>query len=122
MEMFMADQLPNDSDGDALRRLIATGSDLSKELEIDFMVDVPDREIGLAFATTVESLGFRTEVDQDLETGDWTCYCSRRMVPSYDAIIAIQRTLEDVGRPYNAKPDGWGSFGNAGGEPERGCN
>jgi hypothetical protein len=34
------------------------------------------------------------------------------MVPSYDAIIAIQQALENVGERYNAKPDGWGSFGN----------
>jgi len=110
----MADQLPNDSDGDALRRLIATGSDLSKEMEIDFMVDVPDQDTGLAFATAVGPLGFRSHVDKDSDTGEWTCYCSRRMVPSYDAIVTVQKTLEDVGRPYNAKPDGWGSFGNAG--------
>jgi hypothetical protein len=38
---LMADQLPLDSDGDALRRLLATGSDLSKELEIDFAMLFP---------------------------------------------------------------------------------
>jgi hypothetical protein len=51
----MIDNLPNDSDGDALRRLIRTGSDLSKEMEIDFAVDVPDRNAGLAFATVVHT-------------------------------------------------------------------
>lgn len=106
-------QLPNDSDGDALRRLVATGSDLSKEMEIDFAVDVPDRDTGLAFAAIAAPLGFRTNVDQGDATGRWTCYCSRKMVPTYDAIVSIQGTLEKVGRPYNAKPDGWGSFGNA---------
>jgi hypothetical protein len=109
----MVDELPHDADGDALRRLVATGSDLSKEMEIDFAVDVPDRHVGLAFAAAVEPFGFRTKVDQDRETGDWTCYCARTMVPSYDAIIGAQETLADIGRRYNAKPDGWGSFGNA---------
>lgn len=108
----MDDELPQDSDGDALRRLLATGSDLSKEMEIDFAVDIPDRDTGLALAADVEPLGFRTNVDQDSQTGKWTCYCSRKMIPSYDAVVAVQKTLEDVGRPYNAKPDGWGTFGN----------
>lgn len=108
----MIDELPNDSDGDALRRLIATGSDLSKEMEIDFAVDVPDGETGLRFAAVVEPMGFRTDVDQDGSAGEWTCYCSRTMIPSYDAIIRIQDTLEDIGRPFNATPDGWGSCGN----------
>jgi hypothetical protein len=103
-------ELPNDSDGDALRRLIATGSDLSKEMEVDFAMDVPDRETGLAFAAVAAPLGFRTDVDRDDPTGRWTCYCSRKMVASYDAIVSIQQTLEQMGRPYDAKPDGWGSI------------
>jgi hypothetical protein len=111
----MIDELPRDSDGDALRRLAATGSDLSREMEIDFAVDIPDQNTGLAFASAVNSLGFRTSVDQDSQTGRWTCYCSRTMVPTYDAMIAVQKTLGDIGRLYNAKPDGWGSFGNADG-------
>jgi hypothetical protein len=109
----MSDELPNDSDGDALRRLGATGSDLSKEMEIDFAVLVPDERAGLAFARIVGECGFRTAVKQGGHTGRWTCYCSRNMVPAYDAIVEIQRMLDDLGRPYNAKPDGWGSFGNA---------
>ena len=109
----MADQSPMDSDGDALRRLVATGSDLSKEMDIDFMVDVRDQKTGLEFAAVVAPLGFRTDVDRDSVTGRWTCYCTRRIVPAYDEIVSIQETLETAGRPYNAKPDGWGTFGNA---------
>ena len=82
-------------------------------MEIDFAVEVPDQNAGLAFAAIVASMGFSTTVDQDSETGDWTCYCTRRMVPSYNAIIAVQQTLENAGRAYNARPDGWASFGNA---------
>ena len=109
----MGDQFPHDSDGDALRRLVATGSDLSREMQIDFAVDVPDRDTGLAYATAVARLGFRTDVRQGSTSRRWTCYCTRTMVASYDGVVSVQRTLEDIGRPYNAKPDGWGSFGNA---------
>jgi hypothetical protein len=109
----MSDNLPNDSDGNALQQLVSRGSDLSKPMEIDFAIDIPNREVGLAFATVAGPMGFRTDVDQDDETGDWTCYCSRTMVPSYDAMIEAQRLLEEIGRPFGAKPDGWGSFGNA---------
>ena len=109
----MCEELPNDSDGDALRRLLADGSDLSKPMEIDFAVLVPNQETGLKFAKTVEPLGFRTSVKFGEATGRWTCYCSCRMVPSYDAMIATQKTLEKLGAPYGAKPDGWGTFGNA---------
>jgi hypothetical protein len=46
----MLEELPQDSDADALRGLIATGSDLSQKMEIDFAVTVPDRETGLGTA------------------------------------------------------------------------
>jgi Regulator of ribonuclease activity B len=106
------DDLPNDADGDALRRLQADGSDLSKEMEIDFAVVVPDRKGGEAFAVVARQVGFATNVYHD-EEGAWTCYCTRTMVPTYDAMIAVQESLAEMGRPFNAFPDGWGSFGNA---------
>jgi hypothetical protein len=109
----MLDELPNDSDGHALRRLVSDGSDLSKSMEIDFAVLVPDRDVGLAFAEVVSPIGFKTNVCHDHESKRWTCYCTRTMVPSYDAVISTQETLEEAGRPFGAKPDGWGSFGNA---------
>jgi hypothetical protein len=81
-------------------------------MEIDFAVDVPNRDAGIAFAAVVTPLGFRAEVNKNDTTGKWTCYCSRVMVPSYDAIMAIQEILAELGSPFKARPDGWGSFGN----------
>lgn len=104
---------PQDSDGDALRSLISTGSDLSQEMDIDFAVKVPNQETGVAFARVIEPLGFRTSVSKYEATNEWTCNCSRIMIPSYDAIIQIQKMLEEAGRPYKCTPDGWGTFGNS---------
>lgn len=59
--------LPNDSDGDALRRLIKHGSDLSKPMKIDFAMDVPDDSSGSAFASIVIQKGFKPELSQDEE-------------------------------------------------------
>lgn len=47
------------------------------------------------------------------KTKRWTCYCTCTMIPTYESMISTQKTLEDLGRPFGAKPDGWGSFGNA---------
>jgi regulator of ribonuclease activity B len=38
----MLGNYPNDSDGDALRRVVNDGSDMSKPMFIDFQVAVPD--------------------------------------------------------------------------------
>jgi hypothetical protein len=109
----MSGELPNDDDGDALRLLIEAGSDLSKEMEIDFTVEIPDQQAGEAFAAALAGMDFEIDIEYDDEDDCWTCYCTRTMIPTYDAIVETQQTLERIGQPFGAKPDGWGSFGNA---------
>jgi hypothetical protein len=108
----MNDEIPYDADGDALRRLKSTGADLTKPMEIDFSVVIPDQDSGAAFAKVAQTSGFQTKVYKGAHSNRWTCECTCNMVPAYDAIVAIQKKLEDIGLPYGAKPDGWGSFGN----------
>jgi hypothetical protein len=105
--------LPSDADGDALRRLTANGSDLSREMELEFQVLAPDEASALTFASVAQALGFRTSVYSHSDGPSWTCECARTLVPRYEEIIEVQRQLEEIGRPLGASPDGWGSFGNA---------
>ena len=37
----MEDDYPNDTDGDALRRIASLGNDMTRPMEIDFAVAVP---------------------------------------------------------------------------------
>jgi len=113
----MSVNVSNDADGDALRRLIANGSDLSREMEIEFQVLAPNQASAVALASAAQMFGFRTSVHSHSDSPSWTCDCSRRMVPRYEEIIEVQRQLQEIGRPLGARPDGWGSFGNA--EPPR---
>ena len=109
----MNDDFPSDGDGDALRRLRDDGSDLSKPMLIDFQVAVPDEESGTKLAEICEKLGYKARVYSSSECSlPWTCECSTRMVPSYDAIIAIQEELAGLASKFDGFPDGWGSFGN----------
>jgi hypothetical protein len=112
MEGLSTEDLPNDSDGDALRRLIKLGNDLSRPMLIEFFVAVPSEEAGLAIAEAVEKQGYTTSVDFDDEDQEWTCYCSCEMVPTYLGLIAAQSDLEQLSASYGGHPDGWGTFGN----------
>ena len=105
---------PDDADGDGLRRLASDGSDLSQQMDIDFAVAVPDEETGQAVARLTVARGYRSALSQDEETGEWTCSCSRFMVPSYEAVLAAQAELDELARPVGGYADGLGSFGNAG--------
>ena len=114
MSDIAGDDLPDDADGDALRRLLAANSDLTREMEIDFFIAIDDETSANEFAKAAESHGFESKVSryEELEKA-WTCYCTKTMIPSYESIVGVQDFLAELGRPWNAEPDGWGSFGNA---------
>ncbi len=111
-------EYPNDADGDALRRVVALGADMSKPMEIDFAITVPSREAGVAVAEHVRRLGFRVKLvpDADEEEPDatsWSCYCSKVMLAGYEPILAVQRQLDSIAEPWGGRSDGWGTAGNA---------
>jgi hypothetical protein len=108
---------PNDTDGDALRRFIDNGSDLSKPMLIDFQIAVPDEAASRGLADVARKLGYHVKSYASPECSlPWTCECSTRMLASYDGVIAVQKELATLATPFGGHPDGWGSFGNDTGE------
>ena len=104
---------PNDSDGDALRRLVAIGSDMSKPVDIDFQIAAPDEATAKRVADEAAKLGYRISIRESMPCCAWTCECTRTMLAEYDAIIAVQAELDAIARPLGGYADGWGTFGNA---------
>lgn len=104
---------PDDSTRAALERIARDGSDLARPLKMDFFVAVPHERAGRIIATRVADLGFDTSVEQDTETGDWTCYCTKVLVPTYDTVLAIESQLDSIARDIGGYADGFGTFGNA---------
>ncbi|MGO8999314.1 MAG: ribonuclease E inhibitor RraB [Polyangiaceae bacterium] len=102
---------PNDADGDALRR-IAERSDMSKPMDIDFAVDMPSQASAVDMARLAAQRGYRTAVEFDDASKRWACYCTKRMVPTYEGVIAAQKELDELGGPLNGHSDGWGTLGN----------
>jgi hypothetical protein len=98
---------------DALRRYVAEGSDLSRPMEIDFFVAIPNREAAEGVAADTKELGFATSVEQDEATLEWTCYCTKTIVPTFAAVRTIERQLDKIARKFGGHADGFGSFGNA---------
>lgn len=107
---------PDDADGDALRRVAADGSDMNHPMVVDFAVAVPSEASAQAVAGLAARHGYEPSVGYDEEHDAWSVYCSRSMVPRYDAIMAAQAELDALGRLHGGHGDGWGTFGNA---PER---
>jgi regulator of RNase E activity RraB len=111
--MSVTDGFPNDSDGDALRRVANDGSDMSKPMCIDFHVAVPDEAAAKGLAETVYRFGYRVSIYDSAEGPlPWTCEVSTRMLATHEGVLAVQEELAELSAPFGGHPDGWGTFGN----------
>ncbi|MDP3495310.1 MAG: ribonuclease E inhibitor RraB [Hyphomonadaceae bacterium] len=103
---------PDDADGDALRAVAASGSDMSRPMVIDFAIDASSRSMAEACRVALEDAGFNASLYQDDEDQRWSVYCPIRMIPEYDAIARTQKILGELVADIGGTPDGWGTFGN----------
>ena len=103
----------DDATWEALQRIARDGSDLTRPLSMDFFVAVPDETSGQIVASRARVLGFETSVEQDSETGAWTCYCTKVLVPTYESVVAIESQLDSLASNVGGYVDGFGTFGNA---------
>ena len=103
---------PDNADGDALRRLTESGADMTSPMVIDFAVAIPDESTGRAIALKAIEIGYKTSVNQDSESSEWTCYCSKAMFPTYEDVLNCQLELDKIAVAYGGFADGWGTFGN----------
>lgn len=111
--MSSNDELPDTATGDALRSLMRDGSNLSRPMDIDFFLAVPDKETGWKIAREVRRLGYDASLEQDDENQDWTCYCRKNLVPKYSEVVRLENELDLLAKKYGGYADGFGSYGNA---------
>ena len=91
--------------------IILLNIDLSKPMEIDFFVAVPSKKSGNIVAEKIRNMGFKINVEQDDETGEWTCYCTKTLIPEYSEVVKIEKELTSIAQPYGGYADGFGSYG-----------
>jgi Regulator of ribonuclease activity B len=106
-------EIPSDADGDAMRRVLAHGADITRPMLIDFQIDCPDVESAKAIASRVPPEEFSTKIYTDSEDGSVTCECSRQMLLAYAEMIRIQQQLTTIARPFGGFCEAWGTFGNS---------
>lgn len=105
--------IPDDDTGHAIRRWMLNGSDLTRPMKIDFFVSVADEVTGANIASDSALEEFAISIEKDEETGKWTCYCTKVMMPDYRAIMDVEDMLVNMAQRYGADYEGFGSFGNA---------
>ncbi len=107
---------PNDSNGDALRRMEAQGDDLTQPRDVDFTVAFANASSAEQFAEHFRALGHEvsvefTETNQDLP---WDVVVVQHMVPSHDGITSFENLLQSVADGWGGHNEGWGCFSEPG--------
>jgi hypothetical protein len=101
---------PDDENGDVLRRMEASGDDLSRSRNIDFTVVFPNETAAERFARHFRELGYAASIDfsQTVENLPWDVVVVKHMIPSHEGIGRFENMLEDVAVPLDGRNDGWG--------------
>ena len=81
-------------------------------MDLNFAVHVPNESAGREVARLVTARGYSPSVELDEESGEWTCYCTKRMIATHETVVAAQAELDEVSAPFGGYSDGWGTIGN----------
>ena len=109
------DHIPDDANGDVLRRMLAHGDDLSVPRVFDFEHLFSDQGSARTFAAAAEALGFSTKThlydEQPRESGtpnQWNVTVNTLMPADHAAITAIESELGALANTMGGYADGWG--------------
>jgi len=124
--------IPDDENGDVLRRMVEAGDDLAQAREIDFYFLFPtfdqasafageaaaleDVEVGIAEAGVDGDEAGHEDADADDDDADDEAGASgetevcvvRHMLPSHAGITAFESELSTLAARHGGEADGWG--------------
>jgi len=103
-------RIPNDENGDVLRRMLRDGDDLSKPRMIDFCHIFPERRQALAFAEIVDDRELEVSISYYKERDMWQTIVRRQMVPTHADITTFELSLAFKAEFVGGEADGWGCF------------
>lgn len=102
--------MPNDKNGEALRRMQAGGDDLSEARRMDFAFVFPERRQAVLFAGLVEEPDMAVSISFYAGRSCWQAIVHHHMVPTYTAITALETELASRALSAGGKADGWTGF------------
>lgn len=110
MPKQITNNIPQDSDGDAIRKVIEHGTDVSKPIKVDFFVALHCIADAESMAQILRENGFIAKVEVDPEFDSFTCSCSKEIYLTHENVTTIQAQLDRLAEPLNGWSDGWGTF------------
>lgn len=102
--------IPDDENGEVLRRMLDDGDDLSRDRPIDFFHVFADEADAQDFAAAASARPDLTVEGPEFDDDDaiWEVTATRVMAPQHKAITALETELSELAAQYRGYPDGWG--------------
>ena len=101
--------IPDDENGEVLKRMLDDGDDLSLERPVEFFHVFPDEAAAIAFAAAAAERPFVSVDEPEVDEDDvWEVCVVRIMAPSHSAITALERELGELAETHGGFADGWG--------------
>lgn len=108
MKSLQRAMIPDDENGEVLRRMFDDGDDLSLPREIDFHLVFGEESQARGFADQAAALpDLLVSVPVADEEGFWMVTASRHMPATHAAITALEQQLALVAQAFEGYPDGW---------------
>ena len=100
--------IPNDTNGDVIRRMIANGDDLSRPRNIDFCHVFSERRQALAFAEALDDRQLEVSISYYDRREKWQVAVKRFMIPTHQEITALEHSLAVQAELLGGEAVGWG--------------
>jgi len=106
---------PDDANGDVLRRMAEAGDDLTRPRDVEFTVVFPNENTAKQLVDQVCALGYAAsaELAGTVEDFPWDVIVVKQMVPSHEAIGAVEDRLQRLADTFGGRNDGWGCLSSA---------
>jgi hypothetical protein len=100
--------IPDDENGEVLRRMFDDGDDLSAPREIDFHLVFGEEAQARGFAEQAVTLpDLLVSVPEADEEGVWMVTASRHMPATHAGLTALEQQLAVIAQAFEGYPDGW---------------
>lgn len=111
--MSKLDRLPNDADGDTIRRIQASGSSLDQPMDIDIQIVASSEEAAQDAHTRLAVAGFSVRRFFHDDSNDWDVIATKTMLLTHRGIVQLQADVSELLSDLSCVVDGWGTLGNS---------
>ena len=110
MRALQLAMIPDDENGQVLKRMVEDGDDLTLERPIDFFHVFAEESDAQDFAAAASAWPDLVVEGPDFDDDDgiWEVIATRVMAPQHKAITALEGELSELASRYRGYPDGWG--------------